>query len=83
MSRVTGMSYGATVMVVLFSFTMFMLFHISLALSRLQARQSQVARQVALTAERLRRVEESRDDSSAPSPQPSPPLGRGSKSRER
>ena len=61
-SRITGMSYGAVVMVVLFTFTMFMLFHVSLALSRLQARLSQVARQLALTEERLRMLEESHAD---------------------
>ena len=56
-SRVTGMSYGATVMVILFSFVMLMLFHFSVALSKLQNKLSQIAREAALAEERLRQVE--------------------------
>lgn len=56
-SRVTGMSYGATVMVILFSFVMLMLFHFSMALSRLQNKLSQIAREAALAEERLRQLE--------------------------
>ena len=56
-ARVTGMSYGATVMVILFSFVMLMLFHFSVALSKLQNKLSQVARETALAEERLRQVE--------------------------
>jgi hypothetical protein len=56
-ARVTGMSYGATVMVILFSFVMLMLFHFSVALSKLQNKLSRVVREAALAEERLRQVE--------------------------
>ncbi len=58
-SRVTGMSYGASVMVILFSFVMLMLFHFSVALSKLQNKLAQVARAAALAEERLRQMEKS------------------------
>jgi hypothetical protein len=58
--RLTGMSYGATVTVVLFAFIMFMLFHVSLALSRLQLQLSQVSQALALSEERLRALQEGR-----------------------
>jgi len=56
-SRITGMSYGATVMVVLFAFVVFLLFYMSVALSRSQERLAQVVRELALAEERLRRIE--------------------------
>ncbi len=68
-ARLTGMSYGATVMVCLFTFIMFMLFHISVALSRLQTQFAQVARELALAEERLRRLQ----DASPPPRAPEPP----------
>ena len=56
-SRLTGMKYGATVMVVLFAFIMFMLFHFSVALSGIHSRLSQIAQQLAITEQRLRRLQ--------------------------
>lgn len=56
-SAATGISYGATVMVVVFAFVLLMLFHVSVALSKLQYKLSQVARELALTEERIRRME--------------------------
>lgn len=62
-SRITGMSYGATVMVVLFTFIMFMLFHISIALSKSQSQLAQIARELALVESRLRQKEKSETSS--------------------
>jgi len=56
-SRLTGMSYGMGAVVVFFSFVLFMLFHVSVTLSRLQAQLAQVARELALCEERLRQSE--------------------------
>lgn len=56
-TRATGMPYTLIVMMVLFAFMVLMLFSISLALSRLQAKLAEVARALALTEARLRRVE--------------------------
>ncbi|HMO99327.1 MAG TPA: DUF2304 domain-containing protein [Kiritimatiellia bacterium] len=55
-SRLTGMSYGAVVMVILFTFILLMLFHFSVALSRTQQKLAGVARELALVEERLRRL---------------------------
>lgn len=60
-TRVTGMPYALIVMVVLFSFIMLMLFSVSLALSRMQAKLADVARALALTEARLRRLEDDHD----------------------
>jgi hypothetical protein len=54
---VTGIGYGVAVLVVVFVFTLLMLFHFSVALSRTQHQLAQVARELALAEERLRRVE--------------------------
>lgn len=69
-ARVTGMSYGASVMVILFSFVMLMLFHFSVALSKLQNKLSQVARDAALAEERLRQVEKQAGVSPRPGAKP-------------
>ena len=70
-ARVTGMSYGATVMVILFSFVMLMLFHFSVALSKMQNKLAQVAREAALAEERLRQLE--KRSSINPPPDAKPP----------
>lgn len=57
-TRLTGMSYMATIMVVMFVFVMLMLFYLSVALSGLQVKLFQVARELALAEERLRRAEQ-------------------------
>ncbi len=56
-SHVTGMHYGMSVMVLLFSFLLFLLFHVSIALSRIQQQLGQTVRKAALVEERLRRLE--------------------------
>ncbi len=56
-TRLTGMTYNATVILVLFSFVMLMLFTFSIALSRYHGKLSQVAREQALTEKRLRELE--------------------------
>lgn len=56
-SRLTGMSYTASVMVVIFSFFIFVLFHLCVALSSQQDRHARLVRELALVEERLRRVE--------------------------
>ena len=56
-SAVTGMSYGVAVLVVVFTFILLMLFHFSVALSLTQHKLAQIARELALAEERLRRVE--------------------------
>ncbi len=55
----TGISYGVAVLVVIFAFILLMLFHFSVALSLTQHKLAQVARELALAEERLRRVEQS------------------------
>jgi len=55
--RLTGMSYGAIVMVVLFTFIVFMLFHVSVTITRLQAKVAELSRSVALVEERVRQLE--------------------------
>ena len=60
-SRLTGMSYTASVMVVIFSFFIFVLFHLCVTLSSQQDRHAKLVRELALVEERLRRVEEARD----------------------
>ncbi len=67
-TRITGMSYADTVLVVLFVILLLMLFSLSIALSRLHRNVSQAAIAVAGLEERLRRIESSR-----PAPQPDPP----------
>ncbi len=61
-SYVTGMHYGMSVMVLIFSFLLFLLFHISVALSRLQEQLSQTARRAALAEDRLQRLEKEKAD---------------------
>ncbi len=56
-SRLTGMSYSASVMVVIFSFVIFVLFHLCVALSSQQDRIARLVRELALVEERLRHVE--------------------------
>jgi hypothetical protein len=56
-SAVTGMSYGVSVLVAIFTFILLMLFHFSVALSLTQHKLAQIARELALAEERLRRVE--------------------------
>lgn len=56
----TGMNYVATVVVMTVAFLLLMLFHFSVALSRLQHKLAQVARALALTEERLRQIEQGR-----------------------
>ncbi len=53
----TGISYGVAVLVVVFTFILLMLFHFSVALSLTQYKLAQVARELALTEERLRQLE--------------------------
>ncbi len=59
-SRLTGMSYGATVMVILFVFIMSMLFHVSVTLSRTQRMLARIVQELALVEERLRHLEHAR-----------------------
>lgn len=59
--KLTGISFGATVLLVLFTFVMLLLFYLSVALSTLQLKLFQVARGLALTEERLRRIEREQD----------------------
>lgn len=56
-SKLTGMSYAASVMVVIFSFVIFVLFHLCVALSGLQDRHACLVRELALVEERLRCME--------------------------
>lgn len=62
----TGMQYGASLMVLLFSFVLFMLFHVSVALSRLQDQLAQMARMLALTEARVRQLESAAEASPRP-----------------
>jgi len=55
--RLTGMSYGAIVMVVLFSFIIFVLFHVSVTISRLEANVAELVRSLALADERIRKLQ--------------------------
>ncbi len=54
--RLTGISFFATVLLILFGFVMLLLFYVSVALSMLQRKLAQIARELALVEERLRRV---------------------------
>ncbi len=56
-SRLTGMSYSASVMVVIFAFVIFVLFHLCVALSSQQNRIARLVRELALVEERLRCAE--------------------------
>lgn len=56
-AKATGMSYLASVMVVIFSFLVFVLFHVCVALSSKQERIARLVRELALVEERLRRLE--------------------------
>ena len=56
-SAATGIGYGMVVLVVVFAFIVLMLFHFSVALSLSQHKLAQVARELALAEERLRRLE--------------------------
>ncbi len=60
-THLTGMPYNATVILILFSFVMLMLFTVSIALSRYHGKLSQLAREQALTEKRLRELEEQND----------------------
>ncbi len=62
----TGMQYGVSLMVLLFSFVLFTLFHVSVALSRLQTQLAQTARMLALAEERLRRLESASEGETKP-----------------
>lgn len=73
-TRATGLRYDMTVVVVLFAFVVLMLFSFSAALSAVQDKLSQVARELALAEERLRRVELGRRGDSDPAEAPSPAL---------
>lgn len=55
--RLTGISLFATILLILFGFVMLLLFYVSVALSTLQKKMFQIARELALVEERLRRVE--------------------------
>ncbi len=55
--RLTGISVTATVFLVLFAFGLLLLFYLSIALSSLQIKLYQIARELALVEERLRRLE--------------------------
>jgi hypothetical protein len=55
--RLTGLSLAATVMVIVFAFVMLLLFYLSVALSTLQIKVFQIARELALAEERVRRLE--------------------------
>ena len=55
--QLTGMSYGAIVMVVLFAFVIFVLFHVSVTISRLQDNVAALVRSLALAEERVRQLE--------------------------
>ena len=55
--RLTGISFGATVILILFAFVMLLLFYLSLAISSLQMNVSQLTRELAIAEERLRRLE--------------------------
>lgn len=63
---VTGIGYGVAVLVVVFAFILLMLFHFSVALSLTQHKLAQIARELALAEERLRRVETSGRRDAAP-----------------
>jgi hypothetical protein len=58
-AAVTGMNYTVSVLVVVFAFILLMLFHVSVALSVTQFKLGQIARELALAEERLRRLEKS------------------------
>lgn len=59
--RLTGISLAATVMLVLFAFVILLLFYVSVALSALQLKLFQIARELALAEERIRRLESPSD----------------------
>ncbi len=58
--QLTGISFAATVLLILFTFVMLLLFYLSVALSTLQLKLFQIARELALVEERLRRVMDER-----------------------
>lgn len=53
--RLTGISFFATVLLILFGFVLLLLFYVSVALSTLQRKLFQIARELALLEERVRR----------------------------
>lgn len=55
--RLTGISVTATAFLVVFTFGLLLLFYLSVALSSLQVKLFQIARELALVEERLRRLE--------------------------
>jgi len=58
--RLTGISVIATVFLIVFTFGLLLLFYLSVALSSLQVKLFQLARELALAEERLRRLERER-----------------------
>jgi len=53
-AAVTGVNYTASVLIVVFAFILLLLFHLSVALSVMQYKLGQVARELALAEEKLR-----------------------------
>lgn len=68
LQALTGIGYGEIVLVVIFTFILLMLFHFSVAHSRTRHQLAQVARELALAEERLRRLEASSASPSKASP---------------
>jgi len=72
-SHLTGMSYGVIVMVVVFAFVIFMLFHVSVTISSLQAHLAELVRAVGLLEARVRQLEQQAPpDHRDPDGQPDP-----------
>lgn len=61
-TRLTGMGYGAIVGVVLFAFILFLLFHLSVALSHLREQLARLAQELARVEEKLRRLHPDSDE---------------------
>jgi hypothetical protein len=57
LARITGMHYTSAVMVVVFTFMLLVAFDFSIALSRHQEKQKQMAQRIALLEKRLEQVE--------------------------
>ena len=72
----TGISFVATVLLVLFAFVLLLLFYLSVALSTAQNKLFQVSRALALTEERVRRLEQpQRGPCARPNQHPKPAGG--------
>ena len=65
-SAVTGMDYVPAVLVVVLAFFLLMLFHVSVALSHLQNKVSQLTQELAVSEERLRQLERPKDRGPSP-----------------